>query len=280
MTLTPEIWLDERLYKLYVRLQAMKTIGDANVEATWVKQMVKNLQMTKNWQMVNQIRKQMANQRRKQMASSSKWKASCKQASDPLTFSSEEGDLWHNYGTFLFVWDALHDYCLIACLSLRNSLYDEESQHPRVVAELEGLDNDDYDPNTIDDLSQDLQSQASEDVLEYNVNPKAAPSRVYIGSKQCWKVFQPSGDKEEGIQWICGGCEVCQHVGHWNFDQVGKPGIYETTKATKYTDGILHTYMSHEEDKLWQAEAKVIQMEVMECLMGSSTYQRPDLCHG
>ena len=45
---------------------------------------------------------------------------------------------------------------------------------------LEGLDDDDYDLNAVNDLSQDLQSQASKDILEYDGNPKATPSRVYI----------------------------------------------------------------------------------------------------
>ena len=45
--------------------------------------------------------------------------------------------------------------------------------------ELKGLDNDEYNLN--DDLSQDLHSQASKDISEYDGNPKAAPSRVYIG---------------------------------------------------------------------------------------------------
>ena len=72
---------------------------------------------------------------------------------------------------------------------------------------LEGLDNDEYNLN--DDLSQDLQSQASKDISEYDGNPKAAPSRVYIGPEQCWKVFQLGGDKEEGIQQVCGEPEAC-----------------------------------------------------------------------
>ena len=46
-------------------------------------------------------------------------------------------------------------------------------------SELEGLDNDEYNFNG--DLSQDLRSQASEDIMEDDGNPKAAPSRVYIG---------------------------------------------------------------------------------------------------
>ena len=63
---------------------------------------------------------------------------------------------------------------------------------------LDGLDDDEYSLN--DDLSQDLHSQVSKDVSEYDGNPKAASSRVYLGPEQCRKMFQLGGDEEKGIQ--------------------------------------------------------------------------------
>ena len=83
-------------------------------------------------------------------------------------------------------------------------------------------------------------------------------------------MFQLGGNKEEGIQQVCSGPEACQWARYRNSDQVGNSGIYKTTK---YTNGILHTYMSCEEDKLCQAQAKIIWVEAMERLMGSSAYQ-------
>ena len=77
--------------------------------------------------------------------------------------------------------------------------------------------------------------------------------------------------KKESIESV--EPEACQWVGHQNSDQVSEPGVYEATKTAKNTDGILHTYMSHEEDELHQTQSKVIQVEAMEHLMCSSTDQ-------
>ena len=136
--------------------------------------------------------------------------------------------------------------------------------------DLDGID--DYDL-AVDGQSQDGQSLASEDVSEYNGKPKAAPRRVYIGSERCRKVFQLAGDADDDVWRVCGGPKDCRRAGHKGLEDLGAVGTYRTIKTLTYTDGLLETYRSHEEEDEQLGRMKALQLEAMERLTGSKEYQ-------
>jgi hypothetical protein len=50
-------------------------------------------------------------------------------------------------------------------------------------------------------------------------------------------------------------------------------GTYETIKTLTYTDGLLDTYRSREDEEEQLNKMKILQLEAMECLTGSKEYQ-------
>jgi len=125
----------------------------------------------------------------------------------------------------------------------------------------------------VDGQSQDGQSLASEDVSDYDGNPKAAPRRVYIGPGRCRKVFQLTSDVDDDVWRVCGGPEDCRRSGHKSIDDYGAVGTYETIKTSTYTDGLVHTYQSWEEEEEQLSKMKALQLEAMDRLTGSKEYQ-------
>jgi hypothetical protein len=126
----------------------------------------------------------------------------------------------------------------------------------------------------VDGKLQDGQRLASKDVSDYDGNPKAAPQRVYIGPKRCRKVFQLASDADSDVWWVCGGPEDCRQAGHTRgLEDYGAMGTYKTIKTLTYTDGLLDTYRSHEDEEEQLNKTKVLQLEAMECLTAFKEYQ-------
>ena len=58
------------------------------------------------------------------------------------------------------------------------------------------------DDLSLDDLSRGEETAASQDVSDYDDNPKDAPRRVFIGEERCCKMFQLQNDIEKDIMHV------------------------------------------------------------------------------
>jgi hypothetical protein len=78
---------------------------------------------------------------------------------------------------------------------------------------------------------------------------------------------------EEGVWRVCGGPEDCRRSGHKGLDDLGMVGTYETIKTSTYTDGLLETYRSREDEEERFTKTKALQVEAIQRLTGSKEYQ-------
>jgi hypothetical protein len=140
------------------------------------------------------------------------------------------------------------------------------------VLEMDEVDN--YDSLSLDGASQGEGTMASQDVSDFEDDPKSAPARLHFGQDRCFKLFQLSKDIETGVIQVCGGLKDCKRNGHkWGTD-LGDPGMYETIKTQNYVDGILSSYCSLEEQKKLDIKHKAMLDEVASQLTGSKNYQQ------
>ena len=100
-----------------------------------------------------------------------------------------------------------------------------------------------------EDGSQGGETAASQDVSDYDADPKAAPARVFIGVTRCLKEFQLKGDADKGIVRVCGGPgDDCRRTQHKSLAvPKGKVGVYDSIKTANYVDGVKSTFKTQEE---------------------------------
>ena len=137
------------------------------------------------------------------------------------------------------------------------------------LGKVEGYDDD----LILDEASQEAMTLGSEDVSDYEGDPKRAPTSLYFGKDRCLKLFQLKGDAESEIFRVCGGPADCIRKGHRHMDKQGQEGVYDTIKTLTYVDGLLHTWRTRSEQAVWDAENKAILDEATGCLIESKAYR-------
>ena len=78
-----------------------------------------------------------------------------------------------------------------------------------------GNDNDDlsleqYSEAEDDDESEGHKTAGSEDVSDYEGNPRETPRHAYFGADRCRVKFQLKHDAEKNIIWVCGALQECR----------------------------------------------------------------------
>jgi hypothetical protein len=129
------------------------------------------------------------------------------------------------------------------------------------------------DDLSLDELSRGEETAASQDVSDYDDNPKDAPRRIFIGEERCRKMFQLQNDIEQDIMRVCGGKEECRRQGHKNEPSRGAPGSYETIRTSTYADGILSSFRTEASHLAREAEERAIKRAAMTHLTGTKAYR-------
>jgi hypothetical protein len=91
----------------------------------------------------------------------------------------------------------------------------------------------------------DVEAYGSEDVSDYEGQPKAAPRQAYFGEDRCRIKFQLKGDHASGVTRVCGGTlGECSRKLHKQGNDRAPVGIYDTIITRACVDGIYGTYRS------------------------------------
>jgi hypothetical protein len=123
--------------------------------------------------------------------------------------------------------------------------------------------------------SDDSHGGDTEDVSDYDGDPKGAPTVCVFTDLTCRKVFQLSGDAALDIYRVCGGkAGKCVRTGHGEKDRaVGLPGVYDTIRTIHKVDGILKTYRTQEDEDKRKANSKSIRDSDLSLLTGSPGFK-------
>jgi hypothetical protein len=114
----------------------------------------------------------------------------------------------------------------------------------------------------------------SEDVSDYEGQPKAAPRQAYFGADRCRIKFQLKGDQGSGVVRVCGGSKSdCSRKHHRQGDDRAPIGIYDTIITRACVDGILSTFRSRTEQETRDRAYRRVMDEATEELVGSAAYQ-------
>jgi hypothetical protein len=114
----------------------------------------------------------------------------------------------------------------------------------------------------------------SEDVSDYEGQPKAAPRQAYFGADRCRIKFQLKGDQGSGVVRVCGGSKSdCSRKHHKQGDDRAPIGIYDTIITRACVDGILSTFRSRTEQETRDRAYRRVMDEATEELVGSAAYQ-------
>ena len=114
-------------------------------------------------------------------------------------------------------------------------------------------------------------TDGSEDVSDYEGNPKEAPRCAFFGADRCRAKFKLKEDRQ--VVRVCGGPMDCSRKHHKKSPDRGLPGVYDTIKTRTYVDGILGTYRTTSDQEDREAEYRKLVDEATAQLTGSKTYQ-------
>ena len=137
---------------------------------------------------------------------------------------------------------------------------------------LESLQDADLSPG--EDSPNEADAYGSEDVSDYEGQPKAAPRQAYFGADRCRIKFQLKGDQASGVIRVCGGPKSdCSRKHHKQGDDRAPVGIYDTIITRACVDGIFSTFRSRTEQEARDKAYRRVMDEATEELIGSAAYQ-------
>jgi hypothetical protein len=139
-------------------------------------------------------------------------------------------------------------------------------------------DNDDlsleqYSEAEDDDESEGHKTAGSEDVSDYEGNPREAPRHAYFGADRCRVKFQLKHDAEKNIIRVCGASQECSRKLHKKSTDRAIIGVYDTITTLSCVDGLHSTYRSVTEQKQRDTEYQTLMGEAIGDLTDSKAYQ-------
>jgi hypothetical protein len=82
----------------------------------------------------------------------------------------------------------------------------------------------------------------SEDVSDFEGNPREAPRHAYFGADRCRVKFQLKYDAEKKIIRVCGASQECSRKLHKKSTDRAMVGVYDTVTTISCVDGLYSTY--------------------------------------
>jgi hypothetical protein len=113
----------------------------------------------------------------------------------------------------------------------------------------------------------------SEDVSDFEGNPREAPRHAYFGADRCRVKFQLKYDAEKKIIRVCGASQECSRKLHKKSTDRAMVGVYDTVTTISCVDGLYSTYRSETEQKQKDAEHQILMGEAVGTLTDSKAYQ-------
>ena len=102
----------------------------------------------------------------------------------------------------------------------------------------------------------DVEAYGSEDVSDYEGQPKSAPRQAYFGADHCRIKFQLKSDSASSVIRVCRGTlGECSRKLHKQSTDRAPIGIYDTIITRACVDGVYGTYRSRPQQ---EAEDKVL----------------------
>ena len=125
-----------------------------------------------------------------------------------------------------------------------------------------------------DESPSDADVQGSEDVSDYEGQPRAAPRQAYFGADRCRIKFQLKGDQASAVVRVCGGTMgECGRKHHKQGDDRAPVGFYDTIVTRACVDGILDTFRSRSQQEARDKAHRRVVDEATEELVGSKAYR-------
>ena len=136
----------------------------------------------------------------------------------------------------------------------------------------EGLEDEE---GVMDEASlDDVEAYGSEDVSDYEGQPKAAPRQAYFGADRCRIKFQLKSDPASGVIRVCGGTlGECSRKLHKQGTDRAPVGIYDTIITRACVDGVYGTYRSRPQQEAEDKALRLVLDEATKELVGSAAYQ-------
>ena len=136
----------------------------------------------------------------------------------------------------------------------------------------EDLEDEDMDMD--EETLKEVEAYSSEDMSNYEGQPKAALRQAYFGADHCRVKFQLKGDQASGVIRVCGGSfGECSRKHHKQGTDHAPVGIYDTIITRACVDGVYGTYQSRTQQEVEDKALRLVLNEATKELVGSATYQ-------
>jgi hypothetical protein len=121
--------------------------------------------------------------------------------------------------------------------------------------------------------SEGHKTAGSEDVSDYEGNPREAPRHAYFGADRCRVKFQLKHDAEKNIIRVCGASHECCRKMHKKSTDRALIGMYDTITTISCVDGLYSTFRTVADQKKRDAQFQTMVGEAVGELTESQAYQ-------